>query len=373
MPGVKKEKQTSLQLLWQQTLSDYMTGLVWFPDGAAAVPPNSLLASSAAGEVVYYSPDSNAKATSIHSLILQTATGQSVDCLAIAHDGQFVAAGGQSGAVKIWQIQPEQPVLLATLNNAPAWVDRMAWNPKQNLLAFSLGRYVQVWDAQSGEVAATLNFENSSVLDITWHPDGDRLTVAGYQGIKVWSVQDWDDDPEFVEIPSASAVVAWSPEGKYIASGNIDRTISVIEWENPTIPWVMRGFPGKIRQLVWSDTAQKRGAPLLASSSSQSIVIWEKDPDEQVGWVGRVLGEHDDRVQAMQFQPGTATLASAGADGWVVVWQKATRIGQMVEGASQGFSCLAWHPKGQQLAAGGQSGELMIWASVVRGQGFGQK
>lgn len=373
MPSVKKEKQASLQLLWQQTLADYLTCMVWFPEGAATVPPNSLVAASAAGEVACYSPDPAAKSASSNCVMLQTATEQSIDCLAISQDGQFVAAGGQSGEVKIWQMQPNQPVLLATLENAPAWVDRMAWNPKQNLLAFSLGRYVQVWDAVVGEVVATLNFENSSVLDITWHPEGDRLTVAGYQGIKVWTVQDWDEDPYFVEIPSASSIIAWSPDGKYIASGNLDRTISVIEWENPTIPWVMRGFPGKIRQLAWTDTAQKRGAPILASSSSQSIVVWEKDPDERIGWNGRVLGEHDDRVQAMQFQPGTATLASAGAEGWIVIWQKAARIGQTIEGAPQGFSCLAWHSKGRQLAAGGQAGELTVWANVVRGQGFGQK
>lgn len=383
MPGVKKAKKpASLQLLWQQTLADYVTAMVWLPVGTS--PAQRLVVSSAAGEVVCYSPTPTTK---VSRLVLQAATGQSIDCLAVSFDGQFVAAGGQSGEVKIWRLpscspnsqpiesQPiESPIeLLTTLANAPAWVDRMAWNPQKNLLAFSLGRYVQVWDADTQDIVTTLNFEHSSVLDITWHPAGDRLTVAGYQGIKVWAVQDWDEDPNFLEIPSASAVIAWSPEGRYIASGNIDRTISVMEWENPTIPWVMRGFSGKIRQLVWTDTALKRGAPILASSSSQSIVVWEKDPDEQIGWDGRVIGEHDQRIQAMQFQPGTATLASAGADGWVVIWHKTTRIGQMLDGVSEGFSCLAWHPSGVQLAAGGQSGEVIVWHQVVRGEGFGKK
>lgn len=381
MPSVKH--QETLQPLWQQTLSDYVTAIAWFPT-TAALPANSLVASSAAGEVVFYRPD---KATKVSGTLLQQPSDQSVDCLAISADGQFVAAGGQNGQVNIWQFQSEQtqseqtqseqpqseqPQLIATLDNAPAWVDRMTWNPKHNQLAFSLGRYVQVWDAATAEVITTLNFENSTVLDITWHPDGERLTVAGYQGIKVWSATDWDDDPYFVEIPSASAIIAWSPDGKYIASGNIDRTIAVLEWENPGIPWVMRGFPGKIRQLVWSDTATKRGAPLLASSSSQSIVVWEKHPDEAVGWEGQVLGQHEDRVQALQFQPGTPWLTSAGADGWVVLWQK-NRIGQTLDGASDGFSELAWHPKGQFLAAGGQRGELVVWSKVMRGKGFGQK
>lgn len=364
MPGVKN--QDLFQPLWQQNLSDYITAIVWFPVDTA--PAHRLVASSAAGEVAYYCPEMG----KVTCTLLQAATDQSVDCLAISTDGQFIAVGGQTGEVKIWQLQSSQPELVATLDNAPAWVDRLAWNPKHNQLAFSLGRYVQVWDADAAAVVTTLNFENSSVLDITWHPDGDRLTVAGYQSIKVWSATDWDEDPEAIGIPSASTMIAWSPDGKYIASGNIDRTIAVIEWENPNLPWVMRGFPGKIRQLVWSDTALKRGAPLLASSSSQSIVVWEKHPDSSVGWEGRVLGQHDDRIQAMQFQPGSSLLASAGEDGWVVVWQK-NRIGQTLDGAPQGFSALAWHPQGQQLAAGGQRGELMVWSKVMRGKGFGQK
>lgn len=366
MPSVKN--QETLQQLWQQTLSDYVTAIAWFPD-SSALPPNSLVASSAAGEVVYFSPDKASKVTRVQ---LQEPIGQSVDCLTISADGQFVAAGGQNGQVKIWQFQSDQPQLIATLDNAPAWVDRLAWNPKHNQLAFSLGRHVQVWDATTAEVVTTLNFENSTVLDVTWHPDGERLTVAGYQGIKVWSATDWDEDPYFVLIPSASTIIAWSPDGKYIASGNIDRTISVIEWENPGNPWIMRGFPGKIRQLVWSDTILKRGAPLLASSSSQSIVVWERHSEESVGWEGQVLGQHEDRVQALQFQPGSSLLASAGAEGWVAVWRK-SRVGQMLDGAPGGFSGLAWHPKGHQLAAGGQQGELVVWSKVMRGKGFGQK
>jgi WD40 repeat protein len=359
----KAKVQEAFNLLWQHQLSDYVTAIVWFPDQAAL---NGLVVSSAAGEVTYYSQDGVA-------ITLQTAAEASVDCLVVSADGQFVAAGGQDGKVNLWQAQADAAFdSVATLDNAPAWIDRMTWHPHRNLLAFSLGRYAQIWDAEAGEVVATLNFENSTVLDLTWHPNGEWLTVSGYQGVKIWSASDWDADPMVLEIPSASTLVVWSPDGKYMASGNIDRTISVVEWENFGLPWVMRGFPGKIRQLVWSDTALKRGAPLLASSSSQSIVVWEKHPDDTVGWEGKVLGEHGDRVQAMQFQPGTATLATAGQDGWLVIWQK-HRIAQSLEGAPEGFSSLVWHPQAQFLAAGGQQGEVIVWSRSVRAQGFGAK
>lgn len=46
--------------------------------------------------------------------------------------------------------------------------------------------------------------------------------------------------------------IAWSTDGKFIAEGNLDNTLTVVEWDCPAEPWVMRGFPGKVRQLAWS-------------------------------------------------------------------------------------------------------------------------
>lgn len=149
-------------------------------------------------------------------LPLQMAEGQSLDCLAFSQDGQKLAAGGQAGQVKIWCLDDDTRTYrskpLHTIENAPAWVDKLAWNPCNNQLAFSLGRYVQVWDADTNEVIATLNFDTSSVLGLDWSPDGQKLAIAGYQGAKIWNAQDWNDDPYVLVVPSASLVLtqAWA-------------------------------------------------------------------------------------------------------------------------------------------------------------------
>jgi WD40 repeat protein len=228
-----------------------------------------------------------------------------------------------------------------------------------------------VWDADINQVVATLNFDASSVLSLDWRSDGEYLAIAGYQGVKIWHSRDWDDDPYLLQIPSASLAIAWSPDGKYLAAGNMDRTITVLEWNNPH-PWVMRGFPGKIRQIAWSEAKNKLDAPLLASSSVEGIVVWSQ-ADELRGWEGRVLNQHTEVVQAISFQPGTFLLASASGDGCVCLWHKARRLSQVLEGVSDGFSCLAWHPQGHQLAAGGQNGDLLIWSKSRRGNGFSQQ
>jgi WD40 repeat protein len=359
--NLKTKKRVEFKRQWQGELSDYVTAIAWSPSHNGSPSHNMLAATSAAGEVALYI------GKTFEPSVLQPADGRSIDCCAFSHDGEFLATSGQAGQVNIWQIQPTATTVVASIV-CKAWVDRMAWSPTQNLLAFSVGKYVQVWDSDSGEIVVTLNFDDSSVLDLTWHPDGKRLTVAGYQGIKTWTADDWDDDPDWVPIASASLAVAWSTDGKYIASGNLDQTVTVLEWGNAS-PWVMQGFPGKVRQIAWSDVGAQVGTPILAAVSADGIIVWERQVDNPDAWENRLLLEHVGNVRSVQFQPNQQLLASAGADEQINLWFGANYLAQRLDGASVGFSCLAWNPEGSQLAAGGEQGELCIWSPLQRGFG----
>ena len=362
----KTKSKTALTLQWQTHLQEYVTAVAWCPEGTR------LAASSAAGEVVLYTLSS-----SDQPLLLQTAQDESVDALAISADGQFLAAGGQAGTVWIWSLKGDalaasEPI--ATLPNPRTWIDRLQWHPHLPLLAFSLGRYAQVWQATDQTVITTLAFETSSVLDIDWHPQGQKLSLGGNQSIKTWHLANWDDDPTIQEIGAASGVISWSPDGLYLASGNNDRSVMV--WptnsDSPN-PWRMTGFPGKVRQLAWSQTTASLtgAAPLLASVSIEGIVVWRKEATPEAGWTPQVLDSHQRAVRGVAFQPGTLLLASAAEDGYVYLWHKAARLAQTLTGASAGFSCLSWSPQGNNLAAGGSQGELLVWSETNAGQGFG--
>ena len=362
MHGVSARTKVLFQPHWQGSLSEYVTAVAWSPNGILA-------ASSAAGEVVVW------KDGNLVSLL--PAGVASIDCLAFSADGKFLAAGGQDGKVRVWSMaSPEfrgkrggSLDLIASLENTPSWVDKLAWSPTCNHLAFSLGRYVQIWDADSQTVITTLPFANSSVLDLAWRPNGESIAIAGNGGVKVWSTIDWDDDPYLIDMSSASMVTAWSGDSKYIASGNFGNTITVLEYGSPH-PWMMRGFPGKISNLTWSQR-KSSNAPLLAASSIEGIAVWKKEADDKDGWNANVLTLHDRKVQALLFHPHNLLLASAADDGWLCLWTKAKQVGQILEGAKGGFSCLAWSQDGKQLAAGGQDGELIIWSESKQGKGFG--
>jgi len=348
--------QTLLEPRSRGRLSDYVTAVAWSPASS------KLAVASAAGEILLVNPATQAE------ILLQEATGQSIDCLAFSADGNYLAAGGQSGQLLIWPVHPDihTPTCLP---HPRTWLDRLTWHPTRNELAFNLGRYAQVWDADAGEIITTVQFDTSSVLDLAWHPQGKHFVACGHQGVKIWQRDDWDEDPEVREIAAASVAIAISPDGHYLASGNLDRTLLVWPFGSAA-PWRMTGFPGKVRQLAWTDITVGQ-APLLASASGPAVVVWRKQSDANDGWDAQVLDLHEQRVNAIAFRPGTALLASAAEDGRICLWKKARRAAQILEGASQGFSSLGWSPNGKWLAAGGHQGEWLVWQQSGRGKGFG--
>ena len=356
MFGLGTKDKVLFQQKWQGDLSEYVTAVAWSSDGLLA-------ASSAAGEVVVWQDGS--------LVSLLPAGVASIDCLTFSDDGKFLAAGGQDGKVRVWSILPgsiqKELKLIATLDNAPSWIDKLAWSPTCNYLAFGVGRNVQIWDADSQTVITTLPFVNSSVLDLAWRPNGDSIAIAGNGEVKIWSTQNWDDKPHIIDLPSASIVTAWSGDSKYIASVNFDNTITIFEYGSPQ-PWVMRG-PGKISNLTWSQRLSNN-TPLLAASIVESIVVWKKEANDKDVWNARVLNLHDRKIQALEFHPHSTLLASAADDGRLCLWTKAKKVGQTLEGVGNGFSCLAWSKNGQKLAAGGQDGELIIWSESKRGKVF---
>lgn len=369
-PGKGQSGSQRYDIHWRGQAADYVTGLSWTSGG------EFLAIASASGEVFLWSESGRSEAGCSESgrfesglLELRSHSNeQSINCLGFAADGTYLAAAGQQGAVFIWRMDrlTEAPTVL---ENPHCWVDQLAWHPAQPWLAFGVNSQVKVWDVARGQLLTEQDFGASSVLGLAWHPGGELLAVSGHTGVKVWNTNDWAAAPDWVEVPGASLSVAWSGEGEYLASGNLDRTLTVVRWGEPP-PWLMQGFPGKVRKVAWQSAADRdvsgEGEPLLAAACMEGVTVWRR---QGKGWKSEVLEGHEGTVGAIAFHPDRALLASAAEDGRVCIWEDGRSLGPVLKGA-RGVANLAWHPQGQQLAAGGAQGEVLIWKASRRGTGF---
>jgi WD40 repeat protein len=316
-----------IELQWQGQLTDYITAAVWSPVA------HQFAASAASGEVVYGDGQ--------ELIYLQTAQHHSIDCLGYSADGQWLAAGGQAGKLYIWAGQQ----LVTTLNYPRTWIDRLAWHPTAPILAFSTGKQVQIWDTERQKVVHTLDFNRSTVADLAWQPQGDYLAVAGYQGVEVW-LWGQGDESELLAVDTGVHLVAWSRDGEYLAGATLDRQLVVARVTELEMPWVMRGFPAKIQQLVWSTTD-------LAVISGEQLVWWQYQDED---W--QALPPDNDNVTFIALHTQQPLAVSANATNILSL----TNLDSMHYEQLPWQSCtaLAWQLFDRYLLCGSDQGHLMI-------------
>ena len=347
--------QAELQLDWQYQLSDLVTAIVCAPNGEAWV------ASSAAGEIIW-----NPGLTD--SAELRVADGQSIDSISFSADSRWLVVGGQAGELLIWNCDDsEQPPQLVSKIKIDKWIEHLAWHPIESHLAISYGSHVKIWDIpNSTEISSQIftggnldrqHQQPASVFDLAWHPNGEYLAMAGSKGVQIWAYLDANPTIGQIEVDIASITIAWARNGDYLAMGNLDRTITVIDWQNPVDRWTLTGCPSKIRQIRWFEDTP---SPCFAVASGAMMVLWDLTADA-TSWNGQYLEGHQDTIAALAAHPCQSIIASASADSYTCLWSAQGEIHQIITADLCKFTVLAWHPQSKYLLIGSQTGSIGRW------------
>jgi WD40 repeat protein len=341
-----KSKIQKLELQWQGQLSDLVTGLVCSPNG------RGWAASSAGGEVIW-------NAGLMDSVVLQAADDRSIEGIAFSADSRWLAAGGQAGELLMWNCDEiDRPPQLIAKINFSKWIEQLVWHPTKPDLAICYGSQLEIWDVQKSKSVLSWKFERSSIFDLAWHPAGEYLAVAGYKGVEVWAPGDRNAPNHSIDVDTASIKVAWANDGRYLAAGNLDRTLTIVDWDNPTDSWTLQGCPGKIRHLTWIVGTT---TPCLAVASGNTVVLWNLTPDETT-WNGQLLEGHQGSVEILIAHPHAPIFGSGSADGYTCLWSAQGESDQVISNSTLSrFTALAWHPDHAYLGTGSQSGEIGLW------------
>jgi WD40 repeat protein len=151
-------------------------------------------------------------------------------------------------------------------------------------------------------------------------------------------------------------VLAWSPDGRYIATGNQDSTIQF--WNIASGKELqMWGYPAKIRELAWDCRSR-----YLASGGASSVVVWDCSGKGPAGTKPVMLEFHEERLTQLAFQSEGKTLASGCNEGWVSMWRPGNGrkpLGVMHLGAA--VTQLTWSPSNRRLAAASDGGRVAVF------------
>jgi len=181
--------------------------------------------------------------------------------------------------------------------------------------------------------------------------------------------QTWKCVQTFIGHQKWVCSVAWSNDGKILASGSEDETIKLWEVDSGREILSIRGHSGYVNSVAFS----RDGKILASGSDDKTIRLWEV----KTGKLLCILGDwsrgeyfgHSQGVTAIAFHPDGKTLASASKDKSVKVWQLGNdlfdpnygKVMMTLSGHLQPVRAIAFSPDGKILASGSEDNTIKIW------------
>jgi WD40 repeat protein len=152
--------------------------------------------------------------------------------VAFSPDGLTLATAGNDSGIRLWNVRThrEQLPLLAT-SEPPATI---AFSPDGRTLASASGTYedstIHLWDVVTHRrLGEPLVGHTSLIASLSFGPDSRTLASVAEDGtLRLWDTRTYQ--PLGVPLHGDFTAVAFSPDGRTLATGTADRTGSIRLW-----------------------------------------------------------------------------------------------------------------------------------------------
>ena len=291
--------------------------------------------------------------------VLQGHSGD-VHSLAFTPDSRHLLSGSDDGTLRLWEVERSQ--CERVMQGSVASLNDLDWSPDgRQLVSGGTDSLVTIWDVVGGRPARVLRGHHWRVNGVGWSPDGNRLVSSGSDSaIRLWDPTDGSclqvlGDPDNRD--TFFYGVAFSPDGKLLASGTFLRGALVWDMSTRSLRWANRAHATWFRRVAWSPDSRR----VDCGGDDGSISLWEATDGTQQ----RQLAGHQGAVMSVAWSPDGRWLASVGSGregAELFVWEahSGQRMQTLVGQPGQAFA-VAWGPSGERLVSGGGDGTLRWW------------
>jgi WD40 repeat protein/predicted Ser/Thr protein kinase len=276
--------------------------------------------------------------------------------VAYSADGRWIASGSWDRTVRLWDAATGE--LCATLPHEGI-VRNVAFGPDSSWLVSTSdeGDRLRVWDVATGRRRQSLTGPAAALVAIAVSPDGTRIATSSIDKARILEratgreIASWPTSADWEE----KRALAYSPDGSQLAGTRAD--LNVIDvWDAQTY-WQTARMVGHTAP-VYVVAFSPDGRRLASAGHDRTVRVW----DVATGQCVAVLRGHTEQVFAAAFHPDGKRLASAGRDRAVWIWDlaKGQEVARLQGHTNYVFS-LAWSPDGKTVVSGSGDGTVRVW------------
>lgn len=254
------------------------------------------------------------------------------NAIALSSDRRRLVGGRDDGDIKIWDI--ESGALIRTLKRHSPVVTSVVFGSNGSLLARSSDdETIKIWDVKGQRALRTFEAhpDNDDVHVIAFSPDG-KILASGNKGGEDDDVRDRsiyeDDSIKLWNVTNGKLLcalkghtdfvtsVAFGQGGQVVATGSRDETVRLWDTASGRELQTLRGHTDTILRLLFSND----GTVLASGSEDETVKLWSVADGKEL----LTLKGHDGNAIPLAFSADGKSFASLGADKIINLWEVAT-------------------------------------------------